>query len=158
MNIKLIVVGKTNKSYFIEAENEYLNRLKHYIKLNYIVIPELKKAKNLSPKQIQQKEGELILKHLNPHDEVWLMDEKGKQKTSVQFADFLQQKMNKGTKDLVFVIGGAYGFSEEIYKKHPMKFSLSNMTFSHQMIRTFLLEQIYRGMTILKGQPYHNEG
>ena len=158
MNIKLIVVGKTDKSYFAEAENEYLGRLKHYIKVNYITIPELKKTKNLSPAQICDKEGELIMKHLNPTDEVWLMDEKGKQKSSVQFADFLQKKMNQGIKDLVFVIGGAYGFSEELYRKFPSKFSLSNMTFSHQMIRTFLLEQIYRGMTILKGQPYHNEG
>ena len=158
MNIKLIVVGKTDKSYFVDAENEYLNRLKHYIKVNYIVIPELKKTKNLSPDQITTKEGELILKHLNPTDEVWLMDEKGKQKSSVQFSDFLQKKMNQGIKDLVFIIGGAYGFSDEMYKKYPSKFSLSNMTFSHQMIRTFLLEQIYRGMTILKGQPYHNEG
>lgn len=158
MNIKLIVVGKTEKSYFSEAENEYLSRLKHYIKVNYITIPELKKTKNLSPSQITTKEGELILKHLNSTDDVWLMDEKGKQKTSVQFSDFLQKKMNQGIKDLVFIIGGAYGFSDEIYSKYPSKFSLSNMTFSHQMIRTFLLEQIYRGMTILKGQPYHNEG
>lgn len=158
MNIKLIVVGKTNKPYFIQAEEEYLDRLKHYIKVQYITIPELKKTKNLSAEQIKNKEGELILKHLQSTDEVWLMDEKGKQKTSVQFADFLQQKMNQGIKDLVFIIGGAYGFSKEIYRKYPSKFSLSNMTFSHQMIRTFLLEQLYRGMTILKNQPYHNEG
>lgn len=158
MTIKLIVVGKTNKPYFIQAEEEYLNRLKHYIKVQYITIPELRKTKNLSPEQIKNKEGELILKHLQPPDQVWLMDEKGKQKSSVQFADFLQQKMNQGIKDLVFIVGGAYGFSKEMYAKYPSKFSLSDMTFSHQMIRTFLLEQLYRGMTILKNQPYHNEG
>ncbi|MEN8928553.1 MAG: 23S rRNA (pseudouridine(1915)-N(3))-methyltransferase RlmH [Flavobacteriales bacterium] len=158
MNIKLIIVGKTDKSYFTEAENEYLSRLKHYIKVNYVTIPELKKTKNLSPDQIKNKEGDLILKQLNPTDEVWLMDEKGRQKSSVQFSQFLQKKMNQGIKDLVFIIGGAYGFSDEIYKQYPSKFSLSEMTFSHQMIRTFLLEQIYRGMTIIKNQPYHNEG
>ena len=158
MNIKLIVVGKTVKSYFTEAEEEYLKRLKHYIKVNYIVIPELKKTKNLSVDEIKNKEGELIQKHLNPIDIVWLMDEKGKHKTSLEFADFLQQKMNQGTKDLVFIIGGAFGFSDEIYQEYNSKLSLSKMTFSHQMIRTFLLEQIYRGMSIIKNQPYHNEG
>lgn len=158
MNIKLIAVGKTVKSYFTEAEEEYLKRLKHYIKINYIVIPELKKTKNLSVNEVKNKEGELIQKHLNPTDSVWLMDEKGKQKTSIEFADFLQQKMNQGTKDLVFIIGGAFGFSDEIYQKYNAKLSLSKMTFSHQMIRTFLLEQIYRGMSIIKNQPYHNEG
>ena len=158
MNIKLIVVGKTVKSYFTEAEEEYLKRLKHYIKVNYIVIPELKKTKNLSVDEIKNKEGVLIQKHLNPTDIVWLMDEKGKHKTSLEFADFLQQKMNQGTKDLVFIIGGAFGFSDEIYQEYNSKLSLSKMTFSHQMIRTFLLEQIYRGMSIIKNQPYHNEG
>lgn len=158
MNIKLIVVGKTNKSYFVEAEEEYLKRLKHYIKVNYIVIPELKKTKNLSVDVIKNKEGELIKKYLNSTDSVWLMDEKGKLKTSVEFSQFIQQKMNQGTKDLVFIIGGAFGFSDEIYATYNSKLSLSKMTFSHQMIRTFLLEQIYRGMTIIKNQPYHNEG
>ena len=157
MNIKLIVVGKTDKSYFSEAENEYLNRLKHYIKVNYITIPELKKTKNLSPAQITTKEGELILKHLNPTDDVWLMDEKGKQKTSVQFSDFLQKKMNSGIKQMVLVIGGPYGFSETVYKKAMGKISLSKMTFSHQMIRLFIVEQLYRGFTILKNEPYHHE-
>ncbi|MFB0997984.1 MAG: 23S rRNA (pseudouridine(1915)-N(3))-methyltransferase RlmH, partial [Flavobacteriales bacterium] len=128
------------------------------IKVNYIVIPELKKTKNLSVDEIKSKAGELIQKHLNPTDIVWLMDEKGKHKTSLEFADFLQQKMNQGTKDLVFIIGGAFGFSDEIYQEYNSKLSLSKMTFSHQMIRTFLLEQIYRGMSIIKNQPYHNEG
>ena len=108
MNIKLIVVGKTVKSYFNEAEQEYLKRLKRYLKVNYIIIPELKNAKSMSSKQIKEKEGILIEKQLNPTDQVMIMDEKGKQKTSVEFADFLQQKMNQGIKDLVFVIGGAY--------------------------------------------------
>ena len=156
MNIKLIVVGKTVKSYFNEAEQEYLKRLKRYLKVNYIIIPELKNAKSMSSKQIKEKEGILIEKQLNPTDQVMIMDEKGKQKTSVEMATFLQQKMNQGTKELCFIIGGAYGFSEEIYRKYPTKFSLSKMTFSHQMIRTFLLEQIYRGFSIINNEPYHN--
>jgi len=158
MNIKLIVVGKTMKSYFNEAEQEYMKRLKRYIKVNYIVISELKNAKNLSKNQIKEKEGLLIEKQINSTDSVLLMDEKGKQKTSVEMASFLQQKMNQGTKELCFIIGGAYGFSDDIYKKYPQKFSLSKMTFSHQMIRTFLLEQIYRGFSIIRNEPYHNEG
>ena len=158
MNIKLIFVGKTMKSYLTEAENEYQKRLKHYIKVNTIVIPELKNTKNLTVENVKDKEGELILKHISNTDDVWLMDELGKQKNSVEFSKFLQQKMNQGIKDLVFVVGGAYGFSDQLYKKFPSKFSLSKMTFSHQMIRMFLLEQIYRGMTIIKNQPYHNEG
>jgi 23S rRNA (pseudouridine1915-N3)-methyltransferase len=157
MNIKVIVVGKTIKSYFNEAEGEYLKRLKRYINIEYIVIPELKNAKKLSPNQIKEKEAELIEKQLNNFDCTILLDEKGKQKTSVQMSDFLQKKMNEAVKSLCFIVGGAYGFSDEMRNKHKEKLSLSNMTFSHQMIRTFLFEQIYRGLSILKNEPYHNE-
>ena len=157
MNIKVIVVGKTIKSYFNEAEAEYLKRLKRYINMEYVIIPELKNAKKLSPNQIKEKEAELIEKQLNNFDYVILLDEKGKQKTSVQMSDFLQKKMNEGVKSLCFIVGGAYGFSDEMRVKHKEKLSLSNMTFSHQMIRTFLFEQIYRGLSILKNEPYHNE-
>jgi 23S rRNA (pseudouridine1915-N3)-methyltransferase len=157
MNIKVIVVGKTIKKYFNEAEAEYLKRLKRYIKLDYIVIPELKNVKKFTPSQIKEKEAELIEKQITPYDYVVLMDEKGKQKTSVQMSTFLQKKMNEGTKSLCFIVGGAYGFSDEMRIKHKEKLSLSNMTFSHQMIRTFLFEQIYRGLSILKNEPYHNE-
>lgn len=157
MTIKLLVIGKTVNSYFVEAEKEYLKRLSKYIKVDYCVIPELKKAKNLSPKEIKRKEAELLFKQLSPNDQVVLLDEKGKQYTSVEMSQFVQKKMNSGIKSLCFIVGGAYGFDDEIYKKHPAKISLSKMTFSHQMIRTFLLEQIYRSYSILNNEPYHNE-
>lgn len=157
MNIKVIVVGKTIKSYFNEAEAEYLKRLKRYINMEYIVIPELKNAKKLSPNQIKEKEEELIQKQITNFDYVILLDEKGKQKTSVEMSEFLQKKMNEGVKSLCFIVGGAYGFSDNMRKSYPDKLSLSKMTFSHQMIRTFLFEQIYRGLSILKNEPYHNE-
>lgn len=157
MNIKVIVVGKTIKSYFNDAEAEYLKRLKRYINMDYVVIPELKNAKKLSPNQIKEKEEELIEKQITNFDYVVLLDEKGKQKTSVQMSEFLQKKMNEGIKSLCFIVGGAYGFSDKMRVKYTDKLSLSKMTFSHQMIRTFLFEQIYRGLSILKNEPYHNE-
>lgn len=157
MNIKVIVVGKTIKSYFNEAEAEYLKRLKRYINMEYVVIPELKNAKKLSPNQIKEKEEELIQKQITNFDYVILLDEKGKQKTSVEMSEFLQKKMNEGVKSLCYIVGGAYGFSDNMRKNYPNKLSLSKMTFSHQMIRTFLFEQIYRGLSILKNEPYHNE-
>lgn len=157
MNIKVIVVGKTIKSYFNEAEAEYLKRLKRYINMEYVVIPELKNAKKLSPNQIKEKEEELIQKQITNFDYVILLDEKGKQKTSVEMSEFLQKKMNEGVKSLCYIVGGAYGFSDNMRKNYPEKLSLSKMTFSHQMIRTFLFEQIYRGLSILKNEPYHNE-
>lgn len=157
MTIKLLVIGKTVDTYFTEAEKEYLKRLSKYVKVDYQVIPELKKAKNLSPKEIKRKEAELLLKNLQPTDTVVLLDERGKHYTSIEMSTFLQKKMNSGIKTLCFIVGGAYGFDEEIYQKCSSKLSLSKMTFSHQMIRTFLLEQIYRSFTILNNEPYHNE-
>ena len=157
MKIKLICVGKTMANHLIEGEKEYLNRLKHYQSVEKVEIPEIKNAKNLSQDQIKKSEGELILKHIQPGDQVILLDENGTTFNSTQFANFLQKKFNGGGKNIIFVVGGAYGFSDEIYSIANGKISLSKMTFSHQMVRLFFLEQIYRALTILKGEPYHHQ-
>lgn len=155
MTISLVVIGKTTKPYFVDSEKEYIKRLKRYIKFEYVVIPELKKAKNLSVKEIKRREADLIKKEVLNADAVVLLDEKGKQLTSIETSKYLQKKMNSGIRKLYFVVGGAYGFDDTLH--HLEKLSLSKMTFSHQMIRTFLLEQIYRGFSILNSEPYHNE-
>lgn len=157
MNIKIIAVGKTDSSALSELTDEYQNRLKHYINFDFEILPDIKNTKNLSEAQQKEKEGEAILKKLNPTDILLLFDENGKQYSSIDFADFLQKKMNAGTKQLVLVIGGPYGFSDAIYKKAQGKISLSKMTFSHQMIRLFIVEQLYRAFTILKNEPYHHQ-
>ncbi|NVK49097.1 MAG: 23S rRNA (pseudouridine(1915)-N(3))-methyltransferase RlmH [Cyclobacteriaceae bacterium] len=157
MQIKIIAIGKTDHSAIQELQELYINRLNHYIRVDWEIIPDLKNTKSLTQAQQKSKEGELILKKINSSDFVLLLDEKGKSFSSVEFSDFLQQKMNSGIKQLVLVIGGPYGFSEEIYQRANSKISLSKMTFSHQMIRPFLAEQLYRAMTILRGEPYHHE-
>jgi len=157
MKIKLICVGKTMSSYLIEGENEYLKRLQHYNSVEKIEIPEIKNAKNLSQEQIKKLEGDLILTQLSTSDQVVLLDENGDSFSSKKFAGFVQKKFNGGGKNLVFIVGGAYGFSDAIYALANNKISLSKMTFSHQMVRLFFLEQIYRAFTILKGEPYHHE-
>ncbi|NQY30258.1 MAG: 23S rRNA (pseudouridine(1915)-N(3))-methyltransferase RlmH [Flavobacteriaceae bacterium] len=157
MNIKLIAIGKTDDKQLLQLIDQYQKRLKHYIKFDLDIIPDIKNVKNLSEKQQKEKEGELILKKLTPTDVLVLLDENGKQFTSVDFSSYLQKKMNAGIKQLVFVIGGPYGFSETVYQKAQGKVSLSKMTFSHQMIRLFVVEQIYRGFTILKNEPYHHK-
>ena len=157
MKIKLLAIGKTDDKNLSQLITVYQNRLKHYIKFELEIIPDLKNAKNLSEKQQKEKEGELILGKLQPTDQLVLLDDKGKHYTSIEFSQFLQKKMNSGIKQLVLVIGGPYGFSEDVYKKAKGKLSLSKMTFSHQMIRLFIVEQIYRGFTILKNEPYHHE-
>ncbi len=157
MKIKLLVIGKTDNKNLLQLINEYQNRLQHYIKFDLEVIPDLKNAKNLSEQQQKEKEGALILSKLNSSDFLILLDEKGKEFRSLNFADFLQKKMNSGIKQLVLVVGGPYGFSDEIYKKAQSKISLSKMTFSHQMIRLFIVEQLYRAFTILRNEPYHHE-
>ena len=157
MKIKLLAVGKTDDKNLIQLIEMYQNRLKHYIKFELEIIPDIKNAKNLSEKQQKEKEGELILNKLENSDQLILLDDKGKQYSSIEFSQFLQKKMNSGIKQLVLVIGGPYGFSDAIYKKAQGKLSLSKMTFSHQMIRLFIVEQIYRGFTILKNEPYHHE-
>ena len=157
MKIKLICVGKTTSANLLTGENEYLKRLKHYNSVEKIEIPELKNAKKLSEKEIKTQEGSLILKKINATDFVILLDENGKDYTSLEFSQFMQKRLNSGTKTVVFLIGGAYGFSEQIYNRSQAKIALSKMTFSHQMVRMFFLEQIYRAFTILKGQPYHHQ-
>ena len=157
MKIKLLAIGKTDDKSLQTLIETYQNRLKHYIKFELEIIPDIKNAKNLSKSQQKEKEGELLLKKLTPTDILILLDEKGKEFRSIEFSKYLQKKMNSGIKQLVFVIGGPYGFSETVYKKSIGKISLSKMTFSHQMIRLFVIEQIYRAFTILKNEPYHHE-
>ena len=157
MKIKLLAVGKTDDKHLNILIDLYQNRLKHYIKFELEIIPDLKNVKNLSENQQKEKEGELILSKIQNTDQLVLLDDKGKQFTSIEFANFLQKKMNSGIKQLVLVIGGPYGFSDAIYKKATGKLSLSKMTFSHQMIRLFIVEQLYRGFTILRNEPYHHE-
>ena len=157
MKIKLLTIGKTDNKELLQLIQIYKNRLKHYIKFELEIIPDIKNVKNLSQEQQKTKEGELILKRLKPIDELILLDEKGKEFRSIEFSKYLQKKMNSGMKQLVFVIGGPYGFSEEVYKKSKGKISLSKMTFSHQMVRLFVVEQIYRAFTIIKNEPYHHE-
>jgi len=156
MTIKLIAIGKTDNKQLMALIEEYQKRLGFYIKFSFEVIPDIKNSKNLSEAQQKQKEGELILNKLNNTDVMILLDENGKQMDSVGFANHLQKHMNSGIKQLVFVIGGPYGFSQEVYNKAQSKISLSKMTFSHQMVRLFIIEQLYRGFTILKNEPYHH--
>jgi 23S rRNA (pseudouridine1915-N3)-methyltransferase len=157
MEITLIVIGKTNAKYLIEGLDEYTRRLKHYITYNINILPDIKNTKNLTEEQQKETEGKLILNALKPGDFLVLLDERGKEFSSMQFSDYLQRKMNSGLRRLVFVVGGPYGFSKDVYNKADEKLSLSKMTFSHEMIRLFFTEQIYRAMTIIRGEPYHHE-
>ncbi len=156
MNIRLLAIGKTDNKSLQSLIDEYTKRLSFYIKFDLEIIPDIKNVKNLSEAQQKEKEGELILSKISATDQLILMDENGSTFSSVAFSDYLQKKMNAGIKTLVFVIGGPYGFSEEVYKKAQGKVSLSEMTFSHQMVRLFVIEQLYRGFTILKNEPYHH--
>ncbi|OIQ22430.1 MAG: 23S rRNA (pseudouridine(1915)-N(3))-methyltransferase RlmH [Flavobacterium sp. MedPE-SWcel] len=157
MNIKLLAIGKTDNKALQTLMDDYTKRLSFYVKFNLEVIPDIKNVKNLSEAQQKEKEGELILNKLSPTDQLVLLDENGKSFSSVGFSKELQKKMNSGIKTLVFVIGGPYGFSDTVYKKAQGKISLSAMTFSHQMVRLFIIEQIYRGFTILRNEPYHHQ-
>jgi len=157
MNIKLLAIGKTDQKALQTLIDDYTKRLSFYIKFEVDIIPDLKNVKNLSESQQKEKEGELILAKLAPTDQLLLLDENGATFSSVGFSDYLQKKMNSGAKTLVFVIGGPYGFSDDVYKKAQGKISLSLMTFSHQMVRLFFIEQLYRGFTILKNEPYHHQ-
>ncbi len=157
MKIKLITVGKTTDANLLHLEEQYRSRLKFYIPFDILIIPELKNTKNISISEQKEKEGELILKSIESSDNVILLDEKGQQFTSKEFSLLIEKKQHLGTKNVVFVVGGPYGFSEKIYKRADSLISLSKMTFSHQMIRVFFIEQLYRAMTILKGEPYHHE-
>lgn len=157
MNIKLIAIGKTDNKSLQSLIDDYTKRLSFYIKFELEIIPDIKNVKNLSEAQQKDKEGELILAKLSATDQLVLLDENGITFSSIEFSDYLQKKMNAGIKTVVFAIGGPYGFSEEIYKKAQGKISLSAMTFSHQMVRLFVIEQLYRGFTILKNEPYHHQ-
>mgnify|MGYP000076292933 CR=1 FL=1 len=156
MQIKLLAIGKTDNKQLIQLIEDYQKRLKFYIKFDFEIIPDLKNAKNLSESQQKQNEGELILNKINSSDVLILLDENGKQMDSVLFSSYLQKHMNSGIKQLVFVIGGPYGFSQEVYAKSKGTLALSKMTFSHQMVRLFFIEQLYRGFTILRNEPYHH--
>jgi 23S rRNA (pseudouridine1915-N3)-methyltransferase len=157
MKITLILNGKTDDDYLIKGFLMYEQRLKHYISFETIVIPALKNTKALSIEQQKQKEGELTLKNIQSTDKLILLDENGKEYDSVNFSEFIQQQMNSGIKNIVFAVGGPYGFSDEVYKRSNGKIALSKMTFSHQMVRLFFVEQLYRAMTILKNEPYHHK-
>lgn len=157
MKVALVLVGKTVNKHFVELIDEYAGRVKHYIGFDIITIPELKNTKSLSADQQKQQEGELILKQLQGGDHVVLLDEHGKEFRSVEFSKWVEQKMQTVNKRLVFVIGGPYGFSPDVYAKANEKISLSKMTFSHQMVRLVFTEQLYRGCTIIRGEPYHHE-
>ncbi len=156
MKITLIAVGKTEDTYLIEGIDKYLNRLKHYINFSVLIIPDIKNTKNLTESQQKSKEAELISKQINPTDLVILLDEKGKKHSSVSFSEYLNKQMIGSVQHLVFIIGGPYGFDENIYKRANTSISLSDMTFSHQMVRLFFVEQLYRAFSILKNEPYHH--
>jgi 23S rRNA (pseudouridine1915-N3)-methyltransferase len=157
MKITLLIVGKTEDAYLKEGIDKYLKRLKHYIKIEIVEIPELKHTKALTPEQQKTKEAELILRKLAPTDHVVLLDENGQQLSSPQFAGYIDKKAISSVANLVFIVGGPYGFDETIYQRTNDKLSLSRMTFSHQMVRLFFVEQLYRAFTIIKGEPYHHE-
>ena len=156
MKISLFAVGKTSYPFVQEGCNMYYNRLKHYTKFEEVIIEDVKKAGNLSSDQLKLEEGKKILAKIEGNDFVVLLDEQGKAFHSNQFADWIAQKQVQSTSHLVFVIGGAYGFSPELYERANMKLQLSAMTFSHQIIRSIFAEQLYRAFTIIKGEPYHN--
>ena len=157
MNLSLLTVGKTDIKWVKEGLDVYVSRLRHYVPFTLTEIPELKKVSALTEAQIKEKEGELILKQIGPSDVLVLLDERGASYRSVEFARWLQGQLNQGGRNLVFVIGGAYGFSPAVYDRANSLLSLSPMTFSHQMVRTVFAEQLYRAFTILKGEPYHHE-
>jgi 23S rRNA (pseudouridine1915-N3)-methyltransferase len=157
MNITLLMIGNTSEAFVLDGYQVFMKRLKHYIKVKEVIIPDIKERKHLNAEQIKEKEAALILEKLSSATYIVLLDERGKEFSSVEFAGFLQKIMNAGTRELFFIIGGAYGVSESIKQKADLTISLSRMTFTHQFIRLLFTEQLYRAMTILKNEPYHNE-
>ena len=157
MKIKLLVIGKTDDKDLNALIDMYMKRLKHYITFDIQVIPDIRGAKNFTVEQQKEREGELILNALENPDILILLDEQGEQYTSVEFSNYLQKKMNSGIKQMVMAVGGPYGFSKAVYERAQGKISLSIMTFSHQMVRLFVVEQLYRAFTILNNEPYHHE-
>lgn len=157
MNITLLMIGNTSEAFVLQGYDIFLKRLKHYIKVKEIVIPDIKDRKHLTAEQIKEKEAILLLEKSASANYTVLLDEHGKEFSSLEFAGFLQKTMNSGTRELVFIIGGAYGVAESVKQKADITVSLSRMTFTHQFIRLLFAEQLYRAMTILKNEPYHNE-
>ena len=155
--MKLIVIGKTKSKFLLDGEGEYQKRLKHYCKFSELIIPDVKNSGKLSKKELKVKEGNLILECIKNGDYVILLDDKGLKLSSIDFSKFLNKKMVSSTNELVFVVGGAFGFSESVYQRANIKLSLSKMTFSHQMVRLIFKEQLYRAFSILKGEKYHHE-
>ncbi|TXB65511.1 23S rRNA (pseudouridine(1915)-N(3))-methyltransferase RlmH [Vicingus serpentipes] len=155
MKIKLIVIGRTDETYLKDGITKYLERLKHYVNFEFIILNDIKLGKKANIILQKEMEGKLILEKVNLNDFLVLLDENGEQFTSMNFSNYIQKRMNAGN-DLIFVVGGPFGFSEEIYSRANAKISLSKMTFSHQMVRLFFVEQIYRAFTILKGEKYHH--
>lgn len=156
MKITFITVGKTDEQYVQEGINKYLARLKHYINFETVIIPDIKQGKKQDIQRQKDQEGKLILDKVQKSDYLILLDENGREFTSVGFSQNLQKKMNMGISNLIFVVGGAFGFSDEVYKRANEKMALSQMTFSHQMVRLFFIEQTYRAFTILRGEKYHH--
>lgn len=156
MKISLFAIGKTDDKRLQSLVDDYVKRLGHYIKFSFEIIPDIKNVKHLSESQQKDKEGELLMSRISTSDVLILLDENGKSFGSVEFSNYLQKHMNSGIKNLVFIIGGPYGFSDTLYRKANAKVSLSKMTFSHQMVRLFVVEQLYRAFTILKNEPYHH--
>jgi len=157
MKITFLTVGKTEEAWLKEGIDKYIKRLKHYARLTIIEIDELKNTKSLTAEQQKVKEAELILKKISPTDHVILLDEKGNELSSTQFAAYINKKSLGSISSLIFIVGGPYGFDQSVYERANDKLSLSNMTFSHQMVRLFFVEQLYRAFTIIKGEPYHHE-
>ncbi len=157
MEIVLLTVGKTTIDFVLDGIAEYTKRLKHYIPYSIQMLPDIKKAASLSVERQKEAEGEMIISKLLPGDHVILLDERGKEYSSMEFATFLEKQMVAGRKRLIFVVGGPYGFSRAVYDRADGKISLSKMTFNHEMVRLFFTEQVYRAMTILRGEPYHHE-
>ncbi|NRB52161.1 MAG: 23S rRNA (pseudouridine(1915)-N(3))-methyltransferase RlmH [Saprospiraceae bacterium] len=156
MKVEFWVIGKTGESYLKQGIELYVKRLSHYLPFQMVVVPDVKTSKGMKPNQLKEKEGEAILQKLKSEDLLILLDEKGKSFNSVFFAKYMDQLLMRPGRRLIFLVGGAFGFSEALYKRAQGKLSLSDMTFSHQMIRLFFVEQLYRAMTILRNEPYHN--
>ena len=157
MKIQLIVVGKTNQHFVQQGLNEFCSRLAHYYPFELEIVPDIKNAGRLSVGQLKEKEGELIIRSFQAGDCIILLDEQGKEFTSIKFAEFIEKKAHTGLKRLVFVVGGAYGFSPAVYEAAHEKMALSKMTFPHQLVRLIFVEQLYRAMTILQNEGYHHE-
>ena len=157
MKVKLIYIGKTGKSFLVEGEKYYAEKVKKYIPFEVLELPDVKNAKSRTENEIKELEGIAILEKVKSSDYLVLLDENGKEYNSIDFSVYLQKQFNSGNQVLIFVVGGPYGFSKQLYERANAKISLSKLTFSHQMVRMFFLEQLYRGLSILKNEPYHHQ-